>query len=793
SAEKAPVGPENPVNNGSWKLRYPFLIYSLFLCAVYWPVFLKMRFFWEDFMSQEYPIREFCYYMAGIRHALPFWNPYQWAWEPLLADPQNGFWYLPNLLQIAFVRIFIPSSAHLPILVPEVVTLLHLPVAALGMFYLLRKHFFVRDWAALLAGFAWGFGSRMAAEQNHGLFIVALCILPWAASLTMQAWSSWKSAIGLGLLLGFCFLGSQPQAFLFETFFLGAFTVSESFRRARLQKGWRNSLFPIFAFSLALPIATGISAIQLLPSLELIAHTVRNHFSYAEAAFGSLRPDYFGVLLVPKFFGENPGFLLPHTPIVRDSFWWWEGAFYWGVLPEILAAFGVVYLWGRRKIDRQAQHLFFLVGFALFAILYGMGKYTPVQEFFWRFVPLFGHFRAPNRMMWFLVFIGCIFTGIGTDLLLKEPSLIVRYRKFFLAACALFLVPNFLAILGVIDRIIGKSRPGLFLLLIPTFLTSVGALFFFLLVDRKIIRGKTLLLIAGLLFTLDLGTIDLTWYRNTVNTESMIWNDSNNSALHTFQSEHGRDHSKLFWAVADSLRKTKSGTGMFLRLPVEYLLDTGGLRELNPLCLKSITPPARTEQQKENLLGVSATIDSNNVVTNLSNALPFVKLYYDWRVVKNDSEAARLLDDSAFDIERTLYLTEAPDLSRYTLNEKGNGGENDTVSNVQYDENRITVHLQVAHPALLFINDLYYPAWKAKVDGIPVPTLRAFSCLRAIPVSPGKHIVEMKYESAAFEVGWKITVATLLIAFMAFVFRKRKQGKHIKQKAPPVSRRGPPI
>ena len=137
------------------------------------------RFFWEDFFIQEYPIRDYCFYMVRFVHELPFWNPYSWAWSPLLADPQNGFWYPTNLLQIAFTWLALPHAVHVPVLVPESMTLLHLPLAALGVFVLLKKEFRVSDIAALLAGLSWGFGVRMVAEQNHSMQMIQLALLPW--------------------------------------------------------------------------------------------------------------------------------------------------------------------------------------------------------------------------------------------------------------------------------------------------------------------------------------------------------------------------------------------------------------------------------------------------------------------------------------------------------------------------------------------------------------------------------------------------------------------------------------
>src|SRR6266545_6058392 len=66
--------------------RFVALLYSAFTFLIFWPVLFQRRFFWEDFFHQEYPIRDFSYYTLGLHRQLPFWNPYNWEWAPLLSD-----------------------------------------------------------------------------------------------------------------------------------------------------------------------------------------------------------------------------------------------------------------------------------------------------------------------------------------------------------------------------------------------------------------------------------------------------------------------------------------------------------------------------------------------------------------------------------------------------------------------------------------------------------------------------------------------------------------------------------
>ena len=68
-------------------------------------------------------------------------------------------------------------------------------------------------------------------------------------------------------------------------------------------------------------------------------------------------------------------------------------------------------------------------------------------------------------------------------------------------------------------------------------------------------------------------------------------------------------------------------------------------------------------------------------------------------------------------------------------------------------------------PGLLVLSDVYYPAWKAYVDGRPVPIRLADGLLDSVPVPAGEHTVELRYESWTLWVG----IATSLVACAALI------------------------
>lgn len=752
------------------KIRVAAAVYFIYSILVYWPVILGRRFFWEDFFIKEYPIREFSYYMLAIRHALPFWNPYSWAWEPFLADAQSGFWYPASILQIVAGHIL--NKTNLPSIIPEGTTICEMSIAALGIFYLLRKEFRVSTAVSLLAGFTFGFGARMVAEQNHVVFVNQLALLPWETLLLMRSWRSWKNAIALGILFGISFLAGQQQVFLFIALFLAFFTAWECMRRRRIAESWSHSLHPLLNFTLAIIVTTGIAAIQLLPLLELTGASGRQHLSYHDASVGSMHPFRFISLFVPKFFGEFPNYLIPKNVDRSNGMWYWEGIFYWGVLAEIVAVFGIIRLWNRRKsANPRARYIGFFVAFSIFAVAYGMGSYGGVQWLFWRFVPIFDHIRMPNRMVWFVWFLGSLATAFGLEELVRNADNLHLYKRYFYWSSAVFIALNALAMTGVFQYFIKphhyRQDP---LVILHSAVASIAVLVFFLLFINRKIAARWLFPCAVLLIVLDLYYVDFTWHRNTLDRETMVAKEAVSKPLLDFKRLHGTDHSKLLLLERKDLKQMDENLGMFLRLPIEFSNDSNGLLADNPLRMVDLFPPVRDSIRRMEIMGVSMTIKPDGREVNDSAALPFVQLYHHWVFAKDRSEESRILNDSSFNFKKTIVLREPPAFRMDTVK-----GMTDSITLSKYSENELSITVRTSTAGIVFVNDLFYPDWQATVDGKETKIIRAFSSLRAVPVSPGLHHIEMRYESSSFELGWKISAATLIAAIVALSFPRRKR------------------
>jgi uncharacterized membrane protein YfhO len=69
----------------------------------------------------------------------------------------------------------------------------------------------------------------------------------------------------------------------------------------------------------------------------------------------------------------------------------------------------------------------------------------------------------------------------------------------------------------------------------------------------------------------------------------------------------------------------------------------------------------------------------------------------------------------------------------------------------------------------LVLSDVWYPGWRAWLDGAPMPISRANYLYRAVFVSAGDHQVVFSYQPLSFWLGLAISlISCLLLARLGF-------------------------
>ena len=107
-----------------------------------------------------------------------------------------------------------------------------------------------------------------------------------------------------------------------------------------------------------------------------------------------------------------------------------------------------------------------------------------------------------------------------------------------------------------------------------------------------------------------------------------------------------------------------------------------------------------------------------------------------------------------FPMQREVVLEEAPTAS------VGPGG---AARIVRYEDEKVAVALTDSAGGILVLSDTHYPGWRAFVDGVERPILRANHVFRAVVVPAGAREVVFSYEPDSFRYGLLVSVAALAL------------------------------
>jgi len=99
-----------------------------------------------------------------------------------------------------------------------------------------------------------------------------------------------------------------------------------------------------------------------------------------------------------------------------------------------------------------------------------------------------------------------------------------------------------------------------------------------------------------------------------------------------------------------------------------------------------------------------------------------------------------------------------------------------------YAADRVVARTSASHRALLVLTDVWYPGWKAKVDGRTTPVRRVDYLLRGVTIPAGTHRVELTYEPPSWRAGWVVSLVAL-IAMVTIVLTGRRRPRREQRAA----------
>ena len=748
--------------------------------------------FFRDLGPYFYPLR-YTLYESFRSGELPLWNRHMAMGFPLLAAFQSGVFYLPHLL------LLIPSFFA----AIRVIFILHFLIAGIGAYYLCRNWKFP-PYLSVVGALLFALGGTIVSLSNLLNHFQTAVWLPWL----VLSWEkvlgscSWKSFLGFIFFTTMQFLAGSPELFALSMLLVLIDGVRVRQSMPAISYGKMLSVF--VAGNL---LVLGLVMVQVLPTAELFLESRRQQPIPPQEAFHwSLRP----MSLLNLFFLDKE--IDPTTSKGVRLFFGREAPFFLSYYLGAISAFGVS-LW---LYFSSLREKITLLGLVAASLIVALGGSTPIYPFLFRHLPLLGGFRFPEKFFFFtyVLLIYMTLKGLG-DLLLQNED---RVRGPFAAlatVCAMWLGLYVFSVfnLDIVARFIvsqngnslssldhAKILAGTMSNLERQVVLSLGFLLLIVLVKTKAIRLPLFAFLVVSAVFIDLASAHknllFPLHPNFAYESDRILQTREVDLNRFFYFPSGRDlhpssvtimgRPTLKESIALSFKNVLPNAGVLYGVDYFQEIDALGRQPYtdflffaNQLNFTSQMKLLRTFNVKhllafhplaeKNITLIRHFPDNFSWLYKIEGTIPRAYVVNKTAVEKNSNQVLRLLSSDAFDPTQEVILDSEiaiPPLHQLRA----------TAKIVRYENERVTIAASADSEAILVLADSHYPGWKAFVDGRQEVIRRANLFFRAVPLPPGNHTVEFRYEPRSFTIGLVISVVTLValaLVTAVFAFRSR--------------------
>jgi hypothetical protein len=758
-----------------WRDALALAFLALLTILFFWPVFFAG--YWlphggGDLVSFLWP--QYSFAGEAVRSgSIPLWGPYLYSGAPFLADNQAGVLYPINLL--AFL--IFPKLSYQ---VMEGLTIFHIWLAGAAMYVALRvwptlaptlsltvsrpaaartraERGSIGRLPALLGAIAFMFNDVLVVHIGNLNLIAVAAWLPLILALYARGLSERRAKwiIGSGVVFAIALLAGHAQMTAITLIGLMAVAV---WQIVIAQSGRGR----VIGLALLTPlIALGVSAAQLLPSLEMTRYSLRAGLSYEEATAYSLPPAALASTFSPLLFGRGAA-----------EFWGpWERVetMYVGVVPLLLA--GLAF---RRKWRDSA---WFFLALGLLGLFIALGQYTPIYSLV-HALPVLGGLRVPARFILLTNFSLAALAAIGLQRFMTESFSLKRilgWGRAVMIGGTLVLLLAYQS-MDAINR--GNNLTSAF-----SFLLFAGAAVAIMIaavnsnirIPTGALRSQhSTFLLIGLL------SLELILLGSGVEIDR---NDPTLGYLHQAVADFLKSDGGVF-RIENASKAWQPDAALMHRLS-----DIGGI--FNPLGLASYETyrggMGNRGAPLYNFLGTKYVLANKDqppgdasfvpvfngdpqidVYLN-TKALPRAQLIEQARSIRSGEEAWQAIHASEFKPSAEVIVEGGPALEPHAMIDGIR-----SLAFTHYSNERVELSAQAPVTAYVVLSDVFYPGWTATLDDQPTTLYPANFAFRAVLVPPGEHRVTFTFEPVMWRTGVIISALTLIGLIGLGVWRWRR-------------------
>lgn len=427
------------------KYKFIILLFLAVLALFIFTIIQNFSFYWRDIFNSYYPLTNFI--VESIKNnEFPLWNPYIFTGIPQFAALEPGVLYPATLIFLLFDY----STALIIILI------LHYFIAGTGMFFL-NKHFGLSNYSSFIGGICFALSGYVISLYNVYPILYVICWIPYNLILLDKIIikKDKQSIIYLILLNTLQLLSGRFDIIFISYLFFLSFII---FRLVHLpispliKGGVKSTGSIIFYLIIAFGLPLLLTAIQLIPSLELLQYSTREGgLKLSQGAVWSFPP----LQLLELFIGGIMGDIFTGKglfPLIGENFFGgtlFVLTVYPGIICTIFALSAVVNI---NKNKTYSGYIFYWIVIFLVFLLISSGKYLPVFPFLYQYIPGFNLIRYPVKIFIISIFALSVLTSYGCELFINREEQTKRIPvttiliTLFFTLTTLFgyiLIPNF--------------------------------------------------------------------------------------------------------------------------------------------------------------------------------------------------------------------------------------------------------------------------------------------------------------------------------------------------------------
>ena len=696
----------------------------------------------RDFGMFGYPLAHF-HRQSFWRGELPLWNPLSNCGLPFLAQ-----WNTLTLYPLSLIYLLLPLTWSLSFF-----CLAHMFWGGLGMYFLAYRWTGHR-WAAALAGLTFAFNGLTLNALMWPNIVATLGWLPWVVWLGQRAWREGGRAVVWAALAGATqMLAAGPEVILLTWVIVFVLACGDWVRR----EGPRSKIaFRLFGLTL---LVAAVCAVQLLPFLELLAHSQRDRGYSASTHDWSMPFWGWANLLVPLF---------RTTPTAQGVFFqngqYWTSSYYAGIGTVLLGTVAV-----RRVQDWRVRVLASLM---LLGLVMALGDGSLLYRGLLFCFPGIGFLRYPVKFVTLVLAVAPLLAAFGLAFLAGKTR---RVGRFELAAALLILL--FVGAIVALDwksaipedawRATwqsGLSRAAflvLILLVTAALVRSAGR--------QRVLFGCLLLLFFWLDFvthtpTQNPGVRPSVYAPGWARTELRLNPEPKLGSSRVMLSPAALEY--LRYNPLAGLAETYLRNRLALRANCNLLDEVpqiDGFFSLTPREVYRVTAlpydrPNGIHPVLLDFLGVSQTTAGGNTLEWVPrpSAMPLVTIGQQ-PVFADDRAAFDALSQTNHNLRQIVFL---PLEARGSIT--ATQQTTARVLEAAFSNHKISLRTEAPATSLVVLSQTHYPAWKAYVDSQPAKLWRANYAFQALEVPAGHHQIELVYEDRKLLAGAALSCLGLL-------------------------------